>query len=436
MTKTITFTFHIPRGKQGQYLTLPFEMPENVRKFTLVYEYPKRGSLTQTIDGGSFSERQRLNTVDLGLVAPGNRQVAATGSDKRSITLSETWATPGCNPCKLTPGTWQILAGAYRVAPEGVDVHYTLTFEEKTPRWLTGDLHTHTLASDGSKTILELCQHAQSQGLDFLAVTDHNQFVKPASLPQLPRFTVIPGVEWTHYRGHSNFLGLEQPYDEPFFTNDAPEVSKRFQDAHTRGALIVLNHTHDEDLPFSFNTEVLPYDCLEIWNGPMRLSNLRAVAAWQARLAEGQKTPMVCGSDYHKDGLFQILGGPSLRVFSQSESVEDILAAIRQGHTYAVYQADGPQLELHSGQAMLGDSLPWREGLKLNLRLEGLHAGDEVRLVSNNSSQTLFKAQKSGALEMEVPIPEPGFLRLELWRTLHAGIPALPLLISNPIWFD
>jgi hypothetical protein len=199
--------------------------------------------------------------------------------------------------------------------------------------------------------------------------------------------------------------------------------------------LIVLNHTHDDDLPFSFNTETLPYDCLEIWNGPMRLSNLRAVAAWQARLVQGAKPVMVCGSDYHADGLFQILGGPSLRVFAQSESTEDILAAIRQGHTYAVYQADGPRLDLHCGEALLGDSLPWREGLKLSLRLDGLYAGDEVRLVGKTISQTVFKAQKSGLLELETPVLEAGFLRLELWRTLYADVPALPLLISNPIWF-
>ena len=436
MTKTITFSFHIPHTLQGQYLTLPFEMPENVGKFSLAYEYSKRGSLKQAVAGGSFAERTRLNTVDLGLVAPGNRQVSATGSDKQSVTLSETWATPGCTPCKLVAGTWQILAGAYRIASEGVDVHYTLSFEEKTSRWLTGDLHAHTLASDGSKTAIELCQHAQSQGLDFLALTDHNQFVKTASLPQLPGFIVIPGVEWTHYRGHSNFLGLEHPYDEPFFTNDENEVQKRFQDAHDRGALIVLNHTHDEDLPFSFNTDALPYDCLEIWNGPMRLSNLRAVTAWQERLVAGQKLPMVCGSDYHKDGLFQILGGPSLRVFAQSESADDILSAIQKGHSYAVYQADGPKLDFRCGQALLGDSMVWHEGLNLSLHLEGLQAGDEVHLVGKTSSQTMYKAQKSGTLELEVPVLEAGFLRLELWRTLYAGIPALPLLISNPIWFD
>ncbi len=98
---------------------------------TLDYEYPRRELLEQPIERNGFGQRTCLNTVDLGLVVPGDHQVAATGPDKQSITLSETWATLGCTLCKLTPGTWQILAGAYRIAPEGVDERCTLTFEEK-----------------------------------------------------------------------------------------------------------------------------------------------------------------------------------------------------------------------------------------------------------------------------------------------------------------
>jgi hypothetical protein len=91
---------------------------------------------------------------------------------------------------------------------------------------------------------------------------------------------------------------------------------------------------------------------------------------------------------------------------------------------------------MRCGTALLGDSLPWRPGLQLSLRLEGLREGDEVRMLGKSNSQTLFKAEKSGTLELETPVLETGFLRLELWRTLYAGLPALPLLISNPIWFD
>ncbi len=51
----------------------------------------------------------------------------------------------------------------------------------------------------------------------------------------------------------------------------------------------------------------------------MRESNLRAVGLWQSMLASGQKIPPWC-SDYHRDNLFQILGGPCMGVYSLSNS--------------------------------------------------------------------------------------------------------------------
>ena len=106
--------------------------------------------------------------------------------------------------------------GRIQGAPEGVKVTYELTFTPKHLRLLKGDLHTHTLASDGVLTVEELAGQAQRHGLDFLAITDHNQMVTADALPHMPGLTLIPGVEWTHYQGHANFLGVDQPYDEPF----------------------------------------------------------------------------------------------------------------------------------------------------------------------------------------------------------------------------
>ncbi len=34
------------------------------------------------------------------------------------------------------------------------------------------------------------------------------------------------------------------------------------------------------------------------------------------------------------------------------------------------------------------------------------------------------------------PVPGPGFLRVEIYRTFLPGVPPLPALISNPIYFD
>jgi hypothetical protein len=408
-------------------------MPEAVESFTLTYRY-ERHHVTPGEAG--FSARREVTIIDLGLLAPDGSQVGASGSDKTTIRVSETEATPGYRPVALVPGEWQILLGAYKVAPQGVTVTYELEFVQKRLRLLRGDLHAHTLASDGVLTVDELAAHALRHGLDFLAVTDHNQMVSADSLPRLPGLTLIPGIEWTHYRGHANFIGLDRPYDEPFFTNDVEEVTHRFLSARARGALISLNHPFDEQCPFLFDMNTLPFDCLEIWNGPMRESNLRAVGLWQGMLAAGRKVPICGGSDYHRSQLFLFPGGPTTCVYAPSAGASDILEALRRGHAYVCFAPDGPTLQASAGEALLGDSLPFDEGRKLKISINGLLAGDVVRVVTAQGVSTLVECTRPGSFQGVHTMQAPGFARIEVLRIFIPGVPPLPALISNPVYFE
>ena len=242
MTDHLSLELFIDPAQQGEYLLLPFTMPAGVERLELRYEYPRRPASTGPLAGGTYTSRAEANIIDLGLIAPDGEQVGASGSDKLEITVSEVSATAGYRPCKLVPGEWQILAGAYKVAPQGVTVRYELRFHFKATRLYRGDLHTHTLASDGVLTAAELAQRARRHGLDFLAITDHNQPVSHLELPQVDGLTLIPGVEWTHYRGHANFLGVDRPYDGSFHANSEDEIRQRFVSARQRGALITINH--------------------------------------------------------------------------------------------------------------------------------------------------------------------------------------------------
>jgi DNA polymerase (family X) len=75
-----------------------------------------------------------------------------------------------------------------------------------------GDLHTHTNASDGKATLVEMVEAARASGLDYVAITDHSAGVgvgiglEPDALPRhleairelaasLDGFTVLAGVE-------------------------------------------------------------------------------------------------------------------------------------------------------------------------------------------------------------------------------------------------
>lgn len=434
--KQQTIHFFVGREREGTYFTLPFTMPEDTESFSLTYRYERHHESERLAENGKFMSRQEINIIDLGIIAPNGAQVGESGSDKTEIQISETYATLGYRPCPLVPGEWQILIGAYKVAPDGVTVIYDLTFTPKRLRLLKGDLHTHTLASDGVLTVEELARHAQRHGLEYLAITEHNQMVSTDRLPQLPGMTLIPGLEWTHYQGHANFLGVDRPYDEPFFTNTLEEAQARFATAHARGALIVIGHPCDENFGFLFDINSFPFDCLEIWNGPMRESNLRAIGLWQSMLIAGKKVPICGGSDYHRDQIFQFLGGPTTCVYARSASAADILSALRQGHAYITFAPNGPSLAMTAGDAILGDSVPFPAVKEIQVTARDLLAGDVVQVVTRRGSQPILRAETPGELQGVYTMEAAGFARVEILRSFLPPLPMLPALISNPIYFE
>ena len=411
-------------------------MPPQTESFFLTYRYERHHEAESGTGSGMFVAREEINIIDLGLISPNGTQVGVSGSDKTEIHVSETEATPGYHPCPLIPGEWGILIGAYKVAPAGVSVVYELTFTPKHLRLLKGDLHTHTVGSDGVLTTEELAHHAQRNGLDFLALTDHNQMVSTEALPKIPGFTLIPGIEWTHYQGHANFLGADKPYDEPFFANTPQEVQARFASAHARGALITINHPFDEGSPFTFDMNALPFDCLEIWNGPMWVPNLRAIGLWQGMLTAGKKVPICGGSDYHRDQLFIYPGGPTTCVHAMSASPADILSALRQGHAYITFAPHGPMLEMSAGDAILGDSVPFSRVKEIQISANGLLAGDVIQVVTGRGNVSILQAKTAGNMQGTYTMEAAGFAYIMILRNFIPGVPPLPALISNPVYFD
>jgi hypothetical protein len=435
VTETQELEIFIPHEKQGDYFTLPFQMPENIESFHLTYHYQTHQEQSEQTPSGTFISSKGMNTIDLGLLNPQGEQVGVSGSNKNEIFINALQATPGYQPQELMPGEWEILIGAYKVAPGGVTVSYRLTFTPKERRLLIGDIHTHTIASDGVLSVEELATHAKRHGLDFLAITDHNQMVSAESLRMVRDITLIPGVEWTHYQGHANFLGVDKPYDEPFFTHSDEEVKARFNSARARGALIVINHPYEPSCGFQFNMKELPFDCIEIWNGPMRESNLKAVGLWQSLLESGQQIPAVGGSDYHKDGLFQILGAPCMGVYARANTPVEILKALRAGHSFIRFSPQGPSIQLNAGECQMGDARVWEAGQIVHIEASGLIPGDVIKVITQNEDISLFQAGSEGMAELSFPVKAPGFVRVEILRTFLPGLPPLPALISNPIYF-
>lgn len=329
------------------------------------------------------------------------------------------------------------MLGAYKIHPDGLKIFYEVTIQYKTTRLLKGDLHTHTFASDGVHSVEELAWKAKRNGLDFVAISDHNQMISKAALPQVEGITLIPGIEWTHYAGHANFLGVDKPFDGCFATNSFEESQNIFKTAKERGAFISINHPFEKCCPFTYDLNSLPFDCLEIWNGPMRESNLKAVGLWQSLLESGKKIPACAGSDYHRDTPFIFLGGPTACVYAESNGTSDILTALKAGRAYFIFSPEGPTLEMTAGyDYMMGDSVPFSEIQEFKFKLTDLLAGDKVRLIVGKESSIIYDAPANGSFQMTYEMLQPGFARIEVLRSFLPGLPPLPALISNPIYFD
>ena len=432
----LEFEVRIEPAQQGTYFTHPFQIPDNVESLVISYRYPRRPERESRFENGTFTSQIEENIIDLGLLDPSGCQVGASGSDKLEIKISEVESTPGYCQCRIQPGEWRVIVGAYKVNPEGATAHYQVQFRFKELRLFKGDLHTHTLGSDGVHTLEELAIKASRNGLDFLAITDHNQLSSSSSFPHIPGVTILPGVEWTHYQGHANFIGVDQPYDGPFFGNTLDEIRGRFILARERGALITINHPFEEVASFKLEMAQVPFDCLEVWNGPMREANLRAIGLWHHLLVSGKKIPISAGSDYHRDTPFIFLGGPTLCVYSMSAGPSDILTAIRLGHSYITFAPNGPSMQMTAGNAILGDTVKWPDVKEIEIKMDGLKSGDILRVVTQKDSQDILEAKTDGKVTLQHLMDSPGFVRVELLRSFLPGLPMLPALISNPIYFD
>jgi hypothetical protein len=119
-----------------------------------------------------------------------------------------------------------------------------------------------------------------------------------------------------------------------------------------------------------------------------------------------------------------------------SNSVSDILFALKHGHTFITFAPYGPTLEMSAGEALMGDSVPFSNINQLEYVASGLSTGDVVRVVTGHATTPLLEAQLGGEARGTYTMDAPGFARFEILRKYAPDIPLMPALISNPIYFD
>src|SRR5690606_23587317 len=284
---------HVPPGREKFYQDVPFDVPEGVSRIDIRYSYTDRIPSDPHLVGG--------NTVDIGLFDWRGAEFLKggfrgwTGSARDQFFVATDDATPGYLRGPLTAGTWHIPLGFYKVGPRGCDYEITITFTFGDQRvddfppmlrldspnadlparesdWYRGELHCHTIHSDGDSTAAEVIQAATALGLDFLAIMDHNNITHLVELAELgPQpIILIPGYEVTTYKGHWNVWAPREWID--FRVQSADDMRRAIEFAIEGGALTSCNHPRPFGPPWEYEDVNLSH-CIEVWNGPWRLMN-------------------------------------------------------------------------------------------------------------------------------------------------------------------
>lgn len=368
----------------GSYERLEFELPEGITAISVMYEYEVSG------EQGSILQ----NVVDLGVYDPnGFRGWSGSERDAVTIAVDDKGTTAGYVPGPLPAGAWFVELGVGLVADESTTswaVTIALSQSAGEPfvppapdapvlgglGWYSGDLHCHSVHSDGSAAVGEIFAFARQRGLDFLALTDHNNFSGHFEMPEVQDkyddLLVMRGMEVTTYRGHANVFGLTGyvDYHASEDTYDLDDVLRRVRDA---GGLFSVNHpsqvgytnaggtfttlgwaVEDTDWDQVDGIEVL--NSASTWQGLSNPFNVEALELWDELLADGFRPTAVGGSDDHKGGhgseedlFWGAIGTPTTVVFAEALSPTAILDGIRAGRVYIKANGpDGPDLFLEA----------------------------------------------------------------------------------------
>ncbi|MEK6208532.1 MAG: CehA/McbA family metallohydrolase [Chloroflexota bacterium] len=442
---SLTLTGRFEKDHERRYAHVPFEVPAGLRQLHVRYSYSDQIDSDPLVGGG--------NTLDIGLFdergiaegSPGFR--GWSGSNKMEITIDETWATPPYRKGKLGAGRWHVLLGPYKVGPRGCDWKVEIWFDPglrapaevwragtghnpslpaKRAGWLRGDLHCHTLFSDGDSWPVEMLEAAGAAGLDFLGVTDHNNVAHHAAYGSGGRGQplVIPGVEVTTYGGHWNAWGTDRWWE--FREPESEAVERTMRAAMRSGAVVSICHPKPFGPPWEYTNDG-GFHAIEVWNGPWAQLNAASLARWDGLLRRGVRCVAVGGSDTHYLHRRDVaprhadsIGTPTTWVHVDgAPTVGAILAALRDGRSFVSESPGGPQLYLEADHGRTG---------RVSVEARGA-GGAQVELITAIGT-IASKPATDDPLVFDIP-EDARFVRAQLVAE-NGDVRAL----SNPLWME
>lgn len=244
--------------------------------------------------------------------------------------------------------------------------------ERGTKRY-KGNLHCHSVNSDGRLTPAELVKMYRENGYSFLCFSEHEKYTDLRSELDTSDFILLPGLEASarlmvkegshdvlkthHIHG---VLGTEKmrrqagqpvwehmeeiPYPVYYGEWNGAEAAQKVCDNMTsRGCIAIYNHPLWSKVRESDFIDTDGFTALEVFNyGTENECGLgRDTARWDVMLREGKKIFAVAGDDNHNTGEYEDSFGGYIVVQAAGLSQEEIVQAIIDG-TY--YSSSGPEI--------------------------------------------------------------------------------------------
>ncbi|GAB1692327.1 CehA/McbA family metallohydrolase [Krasilnikovia sp. M28-CT-15] len=454
---TTRYAGHSPAGFD-QWAYVPFEVPPGVSRISVSRWFHPfvlvPGLLENVLDIGLFGAAGWGPGAEAGFRG-------WSGGARDSFTVAAADATPGYLAGPLDPGTWAVALGPIVYDPRGMDWTVDVTLESgpagpafrpspaparatgRGPAWYRGDMHLHTVHSDGQRTPERLAADARARGLDFFASTEHNTRAANQIWGQYATddLLIIGGEEVTTRHGHWLALGL--PVDRWVDWRYAPDQAlfAQYADAvRAGGGVVVAAHplTPGPGALWEFGYDHV--DGLEVWSGPWTVDDATAVRVWDGLLRQGRRVAAVGNSDAHGPG--DVVGLPHTVVYAPELSRPAILAAVRSGRSYLAESAEvtldlravaagrvagpGQTLAVGAGTVEVTAVVSGVPGATVTLHTR--HGQVAAGLIGGSGTGTLTwhgRGARAGFVRVEVRRPQPTSTTLTTMAAL-----------SNPVWLE
>jgi hypothetical protein len=442
-TRTLTGT--IAYGAPD-WVYIPLEIPAGVNRLTVSYSYdrptPPPGQAGNALDIGAFGARGEFR--------------GWSGGFRTEYTIANSDATPGYLPGPVERGTWHVIVGPYTVHPQGLNWTVTVTLEfgpdgpafvenhaplraaGRGRAWYRGDMHLHTVHSDGRRLPSEVAAGARAAGLDFIVSTDHNTSSAAGVWGEFagPDLLIIDGEEITTRNGHYTALGLPAGTWIDWRYRAADGALARFVlQIHRAGALAVAAHPLATCVACGWKFGYAGLDAVEVWNGPWTLDDEAVLAGWDNLLVAGARSgnwiPAVGDSDAHSEP--QVIGLPQNVVQAADLDRRSILAGVKAGRVW-IAESSAVDLTFTAStprkQAGIAERLEVGDGDLVTVKLSVSGAdGCAVRLITDEGVR--FTGSLPGEITWTTTPRNSRYVRAEVRRTDAA---TTMVALTNPIF--